>query len=160
METLVVRPGNLYGPFDKYTWTESKVIAALVRRALEKQNPFEVWGDGLDLKDFLYIDDFTKGMLLAFAKSDHFMPINIASGIPITIREVLAVILKTAGHGEAQVTFDSTKPTMIPKRIIDISKIQKLTDWSPETNLIDGISKTMEWYKEFFLDKTPESLAS
>lgn len=160
MDTLVVRPGNLYGPFDKYTWTESKVIAALIRRTIEKQNPLEVWGDGLDLKDFLFIDDFTEGMLLAFAKSDHFMPINIASGIPITIREVLAVILKTAGHDEAQVTFDSTKPTMIPKRIIDISKIQKLTDWSPETNLIDGISKTMEWYKEFFLDKTPESLAS
>ena len=158
METLVVRPGNLYGPFDKYTWTESKVIAALVRRAIEKHNPFEVWGDGLDLKDFLYIDDFTEGMLLAFAKSNHFMPINIASGIPVTIREVLAVILKTAGHNEAQVNFDSTKPTMIPKRLIDISKMQQLTSWSPETSLTDGITKTMEWYKEFFQDKKPESL--
>ena len=160
METLVVRPGNLYGPFDKYTWTESKVIAALVRRAIEKQNPFEVWGDGLDLKDFLFIDDFTEGMLLAFAKSDHFMPVNIASGIPVTIRDVLAVILKTAGHDKAQVSFDSTKPTMIPKRMIDISKMQKLTGWSPETNLADGIAKTMDWYKKFFEEKTPEGSAS
>lgn len=160
METLVVRPGNLYGPFDKYTWAESKVIPALIRRAIEKQNPFEVWGDGLDLKDFLYIDDFTEGMLLAFAKLDHFMPINIASGIPVTIRDVLAVILNTAGHTEAQVKFDSTKPTMIPKRMIDISKMQQLTSWSPETNLTDGIAKTMEWYIKFFQDKTPESLAS
>jgi len=159
METLVVRPGNLYGPFDKYTWTESKVVAALVRRAIEKQNPFEVWGDGLDLKDFLYIDDFTEGMLLAFAKSEDSMPINIASGIPVTIREVLAVILKIADHHEAQVKFDSTKPTMIPKRMIDISKMQQLTNWSPENSLTDGIAKTMEWYKEFFRDKTPESLA-
>ena len=160
METLVVRPGNLYGPFDKYTWTESKVIAALIRRAVEKQNPFDVWGDGLDLKDFLYIDDFTEGMLLAFAKSDHFMPINIASGVPVTIREVLTVILKAADHDEVQVRFDSTKPTMIPKRMIDISKMQQLTGWSPETNLTDGITKTMEWYKKFFQNKTPESLAS
>lgn len=160
METLVVRPGNLYGPFDKYTWTESKVIAALVRRAIEKQNPFEVWGDGLDLKDFLYIDDFTEGMLLAFAKSDYFMPINIASGIPVTIRDVLEVILNTAGHDDAQVTFDTTKPTMIPKRMIDISKMQQLTGWGPETNLTDGIAKTMDWYKKFFEEKTPESLAS
>ena len=159
METLVVRPGNLYGPFDKYTWAESKVTAALIRRAIEKQNPFEVWGNGLDLKDFLYIDDFTEGMLLAFAKSEHFMPLNIASGIPVTIRDVLTVILKTAGHIEAQVKFDSTKPTMIPKRMIDISKMQQLTSWSPETSLTDGIAKTMEWYKEFFQDKTPESLA-
>lgn len=159
METLVVRPGNLYGPFDKYTWTESKVIAALVRRAIEKQDPFEVWGDGLDLKDFLYIDDFTEGLLLAFAKSDRFMPINIASGIPVTIKEVLAVILKATGHSDAEVKFDSTKPTMIPKRMIDISKMRELTNWSPETNLADGIAKTMEWYKDFFKDKTPESLA-
>lgn len=160
METLVVRPGNLYGPFDKYTWTESKVIAALVRRAIEKQNPFEVWGDGLDLKDFLFIDDFTEGMLLAFTKSDHFMPINIASGIPVTIREVLDVILKTAGHNEAEVRFDTTKPTMIPKRMIDISKMQGLTGWSPKTNLTDGIDKTMEWYEQYFQGRTPESLAS
>jgi len=160
METLVVRPGNLYGPFDKYTWTESKVIAALVRRALEKRNPFEVWGDGSDLKDFLYIDDFTEGMLLAFAKSDQFMPINIASGNPVTIKDVLSVILEIAGHDGAQVNFDSTKPTMIPKRMIDISKMQQLTGWNPETNLTDGIAKTMEWYKKFFEDKTPESLAS
>lgn len=160
METFVVRPGNLYGPFDKYTWAESKVVAALVRRSIERQNPFEVWGDGLDLKDFLYIDDFTEGMLLAFAKSDHFMTINIASGIPVTIREVLAIILETAGHNEARVKFDSTKPTMIPKRMIDISKMQQLTSWSPETSLTDGIAKTIEWYKVFFQDKTPESLAS
>jgi GDP-L-fucose synthase len=159
METLVVRPGNLYGPFDKFTWAESKVIAALVRRAIEKQNPFEVWGDGLDLKDFLYIDDFTEGLLLAFAKSDHFMAINIASGIPVTIREVLAVILKAAGHNDAEVEFDSTKPTMIPKRMIDIARMQQLTGWSPGTNLADGINKTMAWYKDFFQDKTPETLA-
>jgi GDP-L-fucose synthase len=158
MGTLVVRPGNLYGPFDKYTWTESKVVAALLRRAIEKHNPFEVWGDGLDLKDFLYIDDFTEGMLQAFAKSDHFMPINIASGIPVTIREVLSIILETTGHSETQVKFDSTKPTMIPKRVIDISKMQQLTNWSPKTNMTDGISKTVEWYKEFFQDRTPESL--
>jgi GDP-L-fucose synthase len=160
METLVVRPGNLYGPFDKYTWNESKVIAALVRRAIEKHNPFEVWGDGLDLKDFLYIDDFTEGMLLAFAKSNHFMPLNIASGIPVTIREVLEVILKTASHNDAQVKFDSTKPTMIRTRMIDISKMQGLTSWSPETNLTEGIAKTMKWYRDFFLDKTPEGMAS
>lgn len=159
METLVVRPGNLYGPFDKYTWTESKVIAALLRRAIEKHNPFEVWGDGLDLKDFLFIDDFTEGMLLAFARSDHFMPLNIASGIPVTIREVLKVILETTGHKEARVKYDSTKPTMIPKRMIDISKMQQLTNWSPKTNMTDGIAKTVEWYKEFFQNRTPESLA-
>lgn len=159
METLVVRPGNLYGPFDKFTWVESKVVAALIRRAIEKHNPFEVWGDGADLKDFLFIDDFTEGMLLAFARAEHFMTINVASGIPVTIREILDVILKTSGHDQAQVKFDSTKPTMIPKRMIDISKMQELTGWNPETNLNDGIAQTIDWYKSFFKDKAPEDLA-
>ena len=136
------------------------LLSALRFHDFTTQNPFEVWGDGLDLKDFLYIDDFTEGMLLAFAKSDHFMPINIASGIPVTIRDVLEVILKSSGHDEAEVRFDSTKPTMIPKRIIDISKMRQLTSWSPETNLTDGIARTIEWYVKFFQDKTPESLAS
>lgn len=159
METLVVRPGNLYGPFDKFTWVESKVIAALIRRAIEKQNPFEVWGDGSDLKDFLYIEDFIEGMLLAFARAEHFNSINIASGIPVTIREVLNVILEISDHNQAQVSFDSTKPTMIPKRMIDISKIQKLTGWNPKTNLNDGIARTIGWYKNFFKDKAPEDSA-
>ena len=70
METLIIRPGNLYGPFDKFTLKESKVIAALIRRSLEKENPFNVWGDGSDIKDFLYIDDFIEGMLMACLKRD------------------------------------------------------------------------------------------
>ena len=70
------------------------------------------------------------------------------------------MILKTAGHNEAEVRFDTTKPTMIPKRMIDISKMQGLTGWSPKTNLTDGIDKTMEWYEQYFQGRTPESLAS
>ena len=56
MDILIVRPGNLYGPFDKFTLKESKVIAALIRRAVQRDNPFTVWGDGSDMKDFLFID--------------------------------------------------------------------------------------------------------
>ena len=160
MKTIVVRPGNLYGPFDKYTWSESKVIAALIRRAIEKQDPFEVWGDGMDLKDFLYVEDFVEGMLLAFAKCDEFTVLNIASGLPVTIKEVLAVILDEARHEYANVRFDSTKPTMIPKRMIDISKMKTLTGWSPQMALDEGIERTVAWYKEFYQHRTPEGLST
>ena len=63
LSCIVVRPGNLYGPFDKFTKREAKVIPALIRRTIEKENPFEVWGDGKDLKDFLYIDDFIESIV-------------------------------------------------------------------------------------------------
>ena len=160
METLIVRPGNLYGPFDKYTWSESKVVAALIRRAIERQDPFEVWGDGMDLKDFLYIDDFLEAMLRVFMESDPFMSVNIASGIPVTIRDVLSVILQATRQTGVEVKYDSSKPTMIPKRLINIDKITELTGWKPETDLVSGISKTIEWYVDFFESKTPESLSS
>jgi GDP-L-fucose synthase len=160
MKTIVLRPGNLYGPFDKYTRSESKVIAALIRRAIEKQNPFEVWGDGMDIKDFLYVEDFVEGMLLAFAKCEEFTTLNIASGVPVTIKEVLSVILDIAEHQSADVRFDSTKPTMIPKRMIDISKMKALTGWSPQIGLNEGIGRTVSWYNEFYQHRTPEGLST
>ena len=147
MKTLVVRPGNLYGPYDKFDWEKSKVIPAIIRRAIERHSPFEVWGDGMDLKDFLFIDDLIDGLLLAMEKLDDFEPINIASGIPITIREVLAEILISADYKNANVQFDSSMPTMIPKRIIDISLANKRLGFEPKVNIKDGIKQTIDWYR-------------
>ena len=103
----------------------------MIRRAVERQNPFKVWGDGKDLKDFIYIDDYIDGMLLAMQKLSDSTSINIASGQPITIREVLEYILKASNHLEAEILYDSSKPSMIPKRMIDISLAKKYLIGSP-----------------------------
>jgi len=158
MHTIVVRPGNLYGPLDKYTLKESKVIAALIRRAVERQNPFVVWGDGMDVKDFLYVEDFVEALLLVFEHVRGYQPVNIASGVPVTIREVLNTILDAADYRDAPVEYDTSKPTMIPKRMINIDRIQDLTGWIPQTSLPEGIRKTVEWYRTTYLNKTPEDL--
>ena len=156
MKTVVVRPGNLYGPYDKFDWEKSKVIPALIRRAVERHDPFVVWGDGMDLKDFLYIDDYIDGMLFAMEKLDEYQPINIASGQGITIRDVLGDILHAANYRDAHVKYDSSKPTMIPKRLIDISLAMEKLDWKPKTSLADGIQSTVGWYKEYYKDTMPE----
>jgi GDP-L-fucose synthase len=156
MPTLIVRPGNLYGPLDKYKKNESKVIAALIRRAYEKEDPFEVWGDGEDIKDFLYIDDFIDALLETFPKSNDFDIFNIASGVPVTIKEVLKHIIDISNNGTIEVIFDKTKPTMIPKRMINISKINKLIGWYPKTSINQGLKLTFEWYADTFHDVTPE----
>jgi len=156
MPTLIVRPGNLYGPLDKYKKSESKVIAALIRRAYEKENPFEVWGDGEDIKDFLYIDDFIDALLETFPKSNNFDIFNIASGVPVTIKEVLKHIIDISNNGDIEVNFDTTKPTMIPKRMIDISKISRLIGWNPKTSINQGLKLTFEWYADTYRDVTPE----
>jgi len=156
MQTIVVRPGNLYGPYDKFDWEKSKVIPAIIRRAIEKHDPFEVWGDGMDLKDFLYIDDLIDGLILAMEKMNEFEPINLASGIPVTIRDVLGEILKSADYEDADIQYDATKPTMIPKRMIDISLAKKQLGFNPKVNLEDGIQRTVDWYREFYKDTSPE----
>jgi GDP-L-fucose synthase len=156
MKTIVVRPGNLYGPYDKFDWEKSKVIPAIMRRAIERHDPFEVWGDGMDLKDFLYIDDCIDGLILAMENMDEFEPINIASGIPVTIRDVLIQILKSADYDDADVQYDSSKPTMIPKRMIDISLAKEKLGFEPKVSLQDGIHKTVQWYKEYYKNSSPE----
>ena len=156
MKTIVVRPGNLYGPYDKFDWEKSKVIPAIMRRAIERHDPFEVWGDGMDLKDFLYIDDCIDGLILAMEKLEEFEPINIASGIPVTIRDVLTQILKSADYDDADVQYDSSKPTMIPKRMIDISLAKEKLGFEPKVSLQDGIHKTVQWYKEYYKNSSPE----
>jgi len=158
MKTIVVRPGNLYGPYDKFEWEKSKVIPALIRRAIERHNPFVVWGDGMDLKDFLYIDDYISGMVLAMEKIDEFKPINIACGQPIKIREVLSHILTATDYNKVKVEYDSSKPSMIPKRLIDISLAGKELDWLPKVSIDEGISKTVAWYKKTYNEKNPEDL--
>ena len=156
MDTLVVRPGNLYGPFDKFNWQESKVVAALIRRAIEKQNPLEIWGDGHDVKDFLYIDDFVEGLIKAFTSNEIKEPINIASGSSVTIRDVLHEILEATRYQHADVRFDSTKPSMIPIRRIDTSAMTRETGWTPKTSLTQGVRQTVAWYSSYFQDSSPE----
>lgn len=158
MSVLTVRPGNLYGPHDKFTRRESKVIAALIRRAVEKESPFTVWGDGNDIKDFLYIDDFIDALLTLYGSVDVSGPVNIASGQPISIRQIIPLILKHASHEMVSVVFDDTKPTMIPKRLIDISYLTGLTGWTPKTSIDDGLLKTVSWYRTNFSDHTPEEV--
>lgn len=156
MKTIVVRPGNLYGPYDKYTWKESKVIAALIRKSIERHNPLLVWGDGSDLKDFLYIDDFVEGLLKSFEVINDYQTINIASGIPITVKKVLKIILEIDNNEAANVKYDTSMPTMLPKRLINIDKIREKCNWKPKISIEQGLEKTVNWYREFYKDKIPE----
>ena len=156
MQTLIIRPGNLYGPRDKFKKKESKVIAALIRRASENENPFEVWGDGEDIKDFLYIDDFIDALMDTFEKSGNFDIYNIASGIPVTIKEVLSNIMQISGNQNVEVIFNSSKPTMIPTRLIDISKVRNEVGWQPKTSIHDGLKKTFDWYSNTYRTFNPE----
>ena len=151
MMTVVVRPANIYGPFDDFEWATSHVVPALIRKVVERHKPLEVWGDGSDIKDLIYIDDFIEGMLLAMEKINTFDPVNIATGRPCSIKDVLNAILKVDGFADAKIVFNTSKPTMIPKRLIDVTKAKKNLGFEAKTSLEDGIKKTVQWYRGKFL---------
>tara|TARA_Y100000816_G_C26078960_1_gene568390 strand:+ start:82 stop:1029 length:948 start_codon:yes stop_codon:yes gene_type:complete len=151
MTTIVIRPGNLYGPHDKFDEEKSKVIASLIRKIVEKQDPIIVWGDGNDLKDFLYIEDFVRALDKIVENINNYQVLNIASGKGITIKEILKKIITIESAEYLNIKFDSTKPTMIPKRLIDISKSKEIINFEPSINMQDGLRKTIDWYKKNFV---------
>ena len=146
MVTVAVRPSNLFGPFDKFDPKKSKVIAALTRRFSTREDPLAVWGDGRDVKDFLYIDDFIDG-LLKLVETDYVGAMNICSGQKTTIRDVISSLEVVTGT-TPKLEFDESKPSMIPYRTMDGSKMLNLTGWSPSVSLIEGLRRTLNWYEE------------
>ena len=118
----------------------------MIRRAVQKEKPFKVWGDGNDLKDFIYIDDLVEGSLLALEKLNSPDPLNIASGQAVTIREVLGDILKASCYESAEVHYDESMPSMIPKRMISIEKAKELLGFKPQICIAEGIERTVRWY--------------
>ncbi|MCM8530430.1 MAG: NAD(P)-dependent oxidoreductase [Lentisphaeraceae bacterium] len=148
MKIVVIRPGNLYGPYDDFEWETSHVLPAFIRRVAERQQPISVWGNGEDIKDFIYVEDFIDGMLKALEETDSYDVFNIASGQQHCLKDLLQVLVKIDAYENAKVTFDATKPTMIPKRLIDISKAKKLLNFTPTTPIATGLKQTLDWYKE------------
>ena len=148
MQTLIIRPGNLYGPYDKFDPDKAKVIPSLISRVVKRENPITVWGDGKDLKDFLYIEDFCKIFDKIVKSEKKFEIFNIASGNSITIKNILDKLIKIEKIKNCVIEYDKTKPTMIPKRLINIGKIKKKYKFKPTTTIEAGLKKTLFWYKK------------
>jgi GDP-L-fucose synthase len=146
--TVVLRPSNIYGPYDDYDFATSHVMAALIRRVVERHDPFEVWGTGDDVRDWIYIDDFIDAMILATGKIESYNPINIGLGKGHNIKQALQMMLEIDGYTNAKVIYNSSKPSMIPIRLLDTSKAKKLLGFKATTGLRDGIRKTIEWYRK------------
>lgn len=147
MVTVIVRPGNIYGPFDHFDSEDSHVIPSLITKVVKRQIPLEVWGDGKDIKDFIYVEDLVEGLILAMEKINQFDQINIGGGEPIIIRQILRAILKADNFKNPKIIFNNSKPTMIPIRLINIDKAKKILNFAPKTSLTEGIKKTVDWYK-------------
>lgn len=142
------RPTAVYGRHDNFDPVTSHVLPALIRRAVAKDSPFEVWGTGEEVRDFLHVSDLVRGSLLALEKHASCDPVNIGYGKTITIKDVVKIILKAADHANAQVVFNSSRPTAIPVRMVDTSKAKKILGFEPSVSLEEGLADTVAWYRK------------
>jgi GDP-L-fucose synthase len=147
MPTVVVRPSNVYGPYDKFDFAVSHVTAALIRRVVERQAPLEVWGTGQDIRDLIYVDDFVDGMLAAFATDRPYLALNLCAGNGHSVREILETLLRVDGYRDADVRFDATRPSTIPVRLMENRLARELLGFEARTPLDEGLRRTLAWYR-------------
>ena len=148
MTTIVLRPTNIYGPNDDFEPATSHVTAALIRKVVDRQDPIQVWGTGEDVRDLIYVDDMVEAMVMAMKKIESYTAINIGLGKGYSVKEILKTILELDGYTNAKVAFDTSKPTMIPIRLIDTTKAETVLGFKAKTDLREGLRKTIKWYRE------------
>jgi GDP-L-fucose synthase len=142
-------PVNLYGPRDNFDPASSHVIPALIKKFVEAKltgaREVEVWGDGTATREFLYVDDAARAIVLAAERYDGSQPVNIGAGFEISIRALAERIADLTGF-EGRITWDATKPNGQPRRCLDVSRAEALFGFRASTSFDVGLHNTVEWY--------------
>lgn len=141
----IVRPANVYGPYDDFNPQTAQVVPALIARMISGENPVRIWGDGSAIRDFIYVDDVVEGMLLALEKAPPCVPINLGSGKGVTIKKIAQTIAE-AVPTKPNLNWNTKKPTGDPVRILSTGRAENLLNFKVKTALEVGIKKTVEWY--------------
>ncbi|MBI2063885.1 MAG: GDP-L-fucose synthase [Candidatus Yanofskybacteria bacterium] len=142
-------PVNLYGPGDNFDPAHSHVIPALIRKVYEakkkNQKSIEVWGTGKATREFLYVEDAAEGIILATERYDKPDPVNLGSGMEISIKDLVKLICQLSGY-KGKVIWDKTKPDGQPRRMLDVSRAKKEFGFKAKTDFHRGLKKIIEWY--------------
>ena len=142
---------NLYGPKDHFDPTSATVIPALINKisSAKKQNEksISIWGDGTPTRDFLYVQDAVRGLMLAAEKYDEGLPINLGSDQETTINELVNLISKITGF-KGQIKWDKSKPNGQPRRKVSNKLAEEKLGFKAETTLEEGLQKTIEWFQK------------
>jgi GDP-L-fucose synthase len=144
-------PVNLYGPRDSFDPSKSHVIPALIKKcvdAVESKAPkIEVWGTGAASREFLYVEDCARAIVLATERYDKSDPVNLGAGREITIRELARLVAKLTGFG-GEIAWDASKPDGQPRRCLDVSRAEREFGFRAETDFVEGLRRTIEWYRK------------
>ena len=147
MNIAIVRPSNSYGPRDSDDLETAHALGSLIMKAINKMDPFVIWGDGNPIREYIYARDAAKGMLLAMENYCVGDPINLASGEFVSISELARKILKITNMSP-KIKFDKEKPSGQKRRVLSNKKAEEKIGFVTETSLDTGIEETIKWYKQ------------
>ena len=132
---------TVYGP----RGVENHAVIAMIARAFVGQNPFEVWGDGMQVRNWTYVDDIVSGTILAAEKINDGTAVNLGTMERIRVKDAVQMVLENAGL-KAEIRLRPDMPTGPVNRVADNALAKKLLGWEPKTSFRDGLKKTMDWY--------------
>jgi len=132
---------TVYGP----RGVENHAVIAMIARAFVGQNPFEVWGDGTQIRNWTYIDDIVSGTILAGEKIDDGTPVNLGTMERVRVIDAVNMVLELTGQ-EAEIKFLRDMPTGPLNRVADNSRAKQLLGWEPQVCFREGLRRTIDWY--------------
>ena len=147
--SIYLLPVNLYGPRDNFDPESSHVIPALIKKFVEavedNHRTVEIWGTGAASREFLYVDDCARAIVLAAEHYNKPDPVNIGAGREISIKELVTLIGKLTGF-EGKIHWDSSKPDGQPRRCLDVSRAKQEFGFEARTSFEEGLKATIDWY--------------
>ncbi len=150
MDAIYLLPVNLYGPRDNFDLKTSHVVPALIRKCVEAKRRGDkmitAWGTGSASREFLYVEDCARGLILAMEKYASAEPMNLGSGREITIRELTELIARLTGFS-GEIVWDASKPDGQPRRCLDVTRAREEIGFVAETAFEEGLKKTIAWYE-------------
>jgi len=149
--SIFLLPVNLYGPRDNFDVATSHVVPALIRKCVEAKKQSEqhimVWGTGTPTREFLFVDDAAEGILMAAEHYNGSEPVNLGSGVEISIKDLVHLIVRLTGFS-GEIVWDASKPDGQPRRCLDTSKAARLFGFRAKTPFEEGLQRTIKWYWE------------
>lgn len=148
---IYLLPVNLYGPEDNFDPSSSHVIPALIRKVHEAQQrgdkKLPVWGDGSPSREFLYVDDAARGIVMATQNYNESEPVNLGTGYEITIRNLIELICDLMGY-DGELVWETDKPNGQPRRCLDTERAKNAFGFTAEVEFKEGLKNTIEWYRQ------------
>jgi GDP-L-fucose synthase len=149
-DSVVPMVVNLYGPGDHFSLEDSHVIPAMIRKFHEAREAraaqVVMWGSGSPSREFLYVDDAARALLLAAECLETSAPVNVGTGIETRIRDLAATIARLSDY-EGEIVWDTSKPDGQPTRCLDVTRARELMGFEAQVGLEEGLAQTAEWFR-------------